>query len=138
MADTVIRQVQDSATEVKEPHIEGKDPDVDGEAKVDTPYTEYEAENGIPYVAEHFKLGEKWEVFVDEVSAIEDYIDELIKTGKLENTTKAVDELLTKMEMLTNVGNENRSVIKIETIKAHIDFLTKTDNIYKDFARYGN
>jgi len=136
MADTKINT--GSTEPIVEHTVEAKEVTVDGEAKVPTPYTEYTAETGQPFVADHYKLGENWEVFAGEIAVIDEYMDGLISSGKIANTTKAVDEVLEQMEKVTNIKDEDRSVVRIETVKAHIDFLNKTDKIYSDFGKYGN
>ena len=130
MADGIFRNV--TTETVEEPKVESKTPDVDGEAEVETPYTEYEGD----YVADYFKLGNKLDVFADELTVIDEYIDGLIDSGKIANSTKAVEKILKDMEKFTNIKDEERSVIRIEVIKAHIDFLNKTDQARKDFGKY--
>ena len=137
MTDGVFRNAT-TQTNVKEPTILASNPSVDGEAEVDTPYTEYEAENGNSYIADRFKLGDKTDIFADELSTIEEYVKGLIETGKIANTTKAVEKVLREMEALTNMTGEDRSVVRIETIAAHIDFLNKSNQIREDFGKYGN
>jgi hypothetical protein len=132
--DTVFRNV--TTTQTKEPTVTAITPDVDGEAKVDPSFTDYQSETGKPYLADRFDLGDKLDVFADELSTIEDYLNDLISTGKIANTTKAVDKVLNDIEQLTNIKDEDRSVIRIEVIKAHIDFLNTTDQARKDFGKY--
>ena len=135
MTDGVFRNAT-TGQSVKEPTIVASNPSVDGEAKVEPSYTEYEAEKGSTYLADRFGLGDKIDIFADELSVIEEYIDGLIKSGEIANSIKAVEKTLREMELLTNLTGEDRSVIKIETLSAHIDFLNKAKQARKDFGRY--
>lgn len=125
-----------TTVQAQEPTVQAVNPSVDGEAKVEAPFTEYEAEMGKSYLADRFELGDKIDIFQDEISVIEDYISEQIETGKIANTVKAVEKVLKEIEALTGITDEDRSVIRIETISAHIDFLNKTNQARKDFGRY--
>jgi len=139
MADTVFRTKE----EVKEepPKKENIVPDkqtVVESAKEPVPYTEYKAENGKPYTAKHFELGDNWEVFNEEVSIIEEYLNRKIDKGEIANDVKIIEKEIRKMEKLNNVKDEPRAVVKIATIASYIRFLNESDGIRINWRKYAS
>ena len=82
------------ATEFKE----SKGPKTPITLNVEVPYTDYQIENGNPYIADHYELGDHWDgAFSDEVGTIEVYIEGKIRTGEWANDKRAVKRELAKM-----------------------------------------
>lgn len=128
--------------EVKEPVIESKTSPMAGVTNVEVPYLDYEPSHGKPFTVDYFNLGNTWRDlqggFPKEVELIEEYIEEKVKSAEIANDTKSVKTLLKNMEKLTNIKDEPRTVIKIETLAHYIEFLRKAEGIKTNLRRlYG-
>ena len=137
MADVVFRSRLNVNQEQKNENIVGKEIQT-GIVHEEVPYTEYHSENGKPYLAEYFKLGDNWEVFNEEVSTIEDYLQRKIDNGEIANEVKTIEKEIKKMEKLHNLKDEPRAVIKIGTIASYIKFLNDTEGIKFNYRKYAS
>lgn len=135
MDDTTFktRTVQED----KEPVHEAAEETTQSIIREEPPYTEYASENGVPYLAEHYQLGENWKVFSQEVNTLDHYIRRKINDGEIANTPKAVKKVIAGMEKLNNLKDEERTVIKLETLSAYINFLNEVDGIRFNWRKYG-
>ena len=140
MVDTTFRKKSEPTGETRAG--EGKTPDSQPVVVEEVPYTDYENEHHHPYTVDHFKLGKYWDEgvggFEKEVGLIEDYVKEKIKSGEWANDKKTIKAKLEKIEKITNMKEERRSVIKMAVISAHIKFLKEVDEIKTNFVKYGN
>ena len=102
----------------------------------EVPYTDYQKEHNHPYMVDHFKLGDTWDVFADDVGVIESYFTSRINDGSIANSIDAIKTELKKMEKLNNLKDEERTVVKIGVLTAHIKFLMETDNIKSNLKKY--
>jgi hypothetical protein len=140
MTDAIVRTKVESTGEARVG--EGKTPDSQPIVELEVPYTDYEAKNGHPYTVDYFDIGKYWDEgmggYEDEIAIIEDFIFNKIKTGEWANDRKKIKAELKKIERVTNMKDETRKVVKVGTMVAHINFLTKSDKIKKDFGKYGN
>ena len=127
-----------------EPEVmpKGKEPTRGTEIQVEVPYLDYEKEHNHPHSVDYFKLGDTWDDpaggFPEEISVIEEYLQDRIKKGEIANSTKAVKQELKKLERLNNTNKEERTVVKIGVLTAYIKFLMETDNIKINLRKYGN
>lgn len=139
MSETVFKE---KVEPVKEPIITATKGSVTPMAVSDVPFLDYEAEKGKPYTVEYFKLGDSWHElqggFPKEVETIENYFQEKIKTGEIANNVSTIKSFIKKLEKLTNVADEPRAVIRIETIADYINFLNRSDERKTNLRRlYG-
>ena len=127
---------------VKEISPEGKSSDTAPIVKVEVPYTDYEKEHNHPYIVDHFELGDRWQDdvggFSKEVTLIEEFFSNQIKSGDLPNNKEAIKEAIKKMEKITGVNKNARPLVRIETLAAYVEFLMKCDKIKFNISRYGN
>lgn len=105
------------------------------ETGVEVPFTDYEKEKGHPYPVEYFKLGDNWDIFSEEITTIDSFIQKKIADGDISNTRKAVERELHIMEKLNNMKDEERSVVKIGVLSSYIKFINDTKYI-KRYANY--
>ena len=139
--DTTFRTKTDSADNKPAEFKETKGPKTPLTTKVEVPHTSYQAENGRPYTADHYDLGELWNegrAFNEEVGVIEEYIESKIRSGEWANDRKAVKRELAKIEKLTNMKDETRQAVKIGVVSEHIKFMNEVDGIKSNSAKYGN
>lgn len=141
MGDTTFR-TKSEAKVSPEVVPAGKEPNRGTEVAEEVPYLDYERENNHPHSVDYFGLGDTWEDpaggFPEEISLIEEYLADQISKGELANSTKAVKRELRRLEKINNVNNEERPIVKIETLAAYIRFLMETDKIKFNLRRYGN
>jgi hypothetical protein len=102
------------------------------------PYTEFQSENGKPYTANYFQLGDKWDIFNEEIALIEDYIQRKVHSGEISNDLETVGKEIKKLERMNNLKDEPRSVIRIGTVASYIKFLNEMDGIKVNYMKYGN
>jgi len=141
MPETVFREKTEVSTK---PEVlpKGKEPTRGAEAKVEVPYLDYEREHSHPHSVDYFGLGDTWEDpaggFPEEISVIEEYLQDRINKGELANSILAVKGELKRLEKINNMGKEERAVVKIGVLTAYIKFLMETDKIKINLRRYGN
>lgn len=108
---------------------------------IEVPYTDYEGQNGHPYTVDHYELSDHWKDveggFGEEVATIEDYMTGQIERGEIANSQKAIKQELKKIEKLTNMAKEERTVIKLGNIAAYAKFLMEADGIKQKARKYG-
>jgi len=139
MSESIARSGDTPAPQNTEPQAKG-----DGagthESDVEVPFTEYQKQHHKPFVADHFKLGDRWadEIggFNTEVTSIEGYFKDKIEKGEMVNTTEAVREKLKGIYKLCNIDKTERTTMQIEKLAAYIDFLRKTDDIKLNHHKY--
>ena len=141
MADTNFRSSTTPTAETQ-PAAPSDVKQTDVDTKVEPLYSEYHRENGKPFLADYYQLGETWKDeaggFPKEVAIIEEFIDHQIDTGELPNNIGAVKEALKKMEKVTNLSKHERPIVKVDTIAAYVKFLMECDHIKFNVKKYGN
>jgi len=103
------------------------------EDSIDVPYTDHKEQNGHSYLVDYFDLGDTYEVFNDEISTIDSFMESRIKSGEIANTKKAVEKEIKLIEKLNNIKDEEREVVRIGVLAEYIKFLNST----KDIKKYG-
>jgi hypothetical protein len=142
MTDSTYRtKITPSAASTETPSFENKTKDVtQTPTSVQPPFTEYEAKEGKPYVVEYFDLGRFWdsgEAYTKEVETINTYLNHLIHTGEINNSTEAVKDKMKRIEKMINVDPDDRKASRVGRVAAYMEFLIKADNIKKQAAKYG-
>jgi hypothetical protein len=74
--------------------------------------------------------------FKEDFDVIDSYFKDKINHGEMEDTVEAVKEKLKWIEKMVNIDKTERTVMKIEKIKAFIRFLKETDLIKVNGAKY--
>ena len=140
MAESVFRSSTPAPTQATSSIATKNDASTTKDSGIEVPYLDYEAEHGKPYLAEHFQLGDKWSDidggFPQEISEINTYIQEKIKSGETPNSVKAIKELINGMEKMNNLTKEERPVVKLEVLHHYIQFLQANDQTRKNLRRY--
>lgn len=111
-------------------------------ASVEPPFTDYEKEKSKPFTVEYYQLGDTWKDpdggFYKEVSLIEDYFKEQIKSGEIANTVSAVKSRIKEIEKVIHLNNEERPIMKISLTAAYLKFLTESNQIKSNIRHYGH
>jgi hypothetical protein len=139
MTDTVFRTKQDEV--INEPTVKAPEKvESTVSSKVEVPYLDYHNEHGKPYIVDHFKLGEYWNDpqggFEEEVNMIEDYIQQQVKSGEVENSVLGVKSLIKEIEKATRTEKEPRTVVKLGVLASYMRFLTDTVKVKSNFRKY--
>jgi hypothetical protein len=97
---------------------------------VEPPFTEYRNEHKRPFVADYMETPLTWDEqdMVEDVTTIEDYLTELVKTGELENTTKAAKAKLKNLEHMAGIDKLESHALKLIKLSA---FCTHLKNLEK-------
>lgn len=143
MSDSTYRTATPQQTETSTSI--GADPvKTDGQTEVPTgvepPFSEYESKKGNPYPVDYFELGRYWntgELYTKEVDSINLYLNHLVRTGEINNTTAAVKGKLKSIEKMINSDPNDRAAARVGRVAAYVEFLIKADKIKKDSAKYG-
>jgi len=140
MSDTVFRTKVEPTSQVSTPDV-AKEASNTGNHDIEVPFMDYEAEHAKPFSVDYFNLGDTWQDpnggFETEVTMIERYLQDKIKSGEIANSLTAVKEALKGVEKITNMKKEERPVVKISVIANYMRFLMDNDKIYSGIKHYG-
>lgn len=140
--ETAFRTASPAPVDTGNGAIETGDIQAVSTTTTEVPYLDYSKTNGTPFSVSYFGLGDTWGDpvggFPKEIETIEGYFANMIERGEIANSTNAVKDRLKEILKVTNMGKEERNVIRIETIAAYIKFLTEKDGIQKSIRRYGS
>lgn len=100
-------------------------------------YTEYQNKTSRPYLADHYELGDTWEVFNNEIQSLDQVIQDKIKSGEISNTPEAVKKVIKEMEKFNNLKDEDRTVIKLGILSSYAKFLDSKNKIRRESLKYG-
>lgn len=142
MTDTVFREATKPSPEPTKKDKTLSDTKIpSSDVEIEAPYLDYETINKKPYLADHFELGDTWDDpaggFPKELSIIEGYIENEIKSGKIGNDISSAKEILKLAEKMTNTKKETRMTVKIPIIAEYMKFLMKVDKVKFNAQRYG-
>ena len=137
MVDTVFRtpsKAVEVAPEIMPERADSK-PSVESDS-----FLGYEMETHQPYLSEYFDVRETWNEplagFKEDFEVINSYFKDKINKGEMVDTVEAVKDKLKWIEKMANIDKTERTVMKIEKIKAFVKFLKETDNININGAKY--
>jgi hypothetical protein len=90
----------------------------------------YSEDMGKPYVAKYLDLETVWDkepTMSQELKEIEGFIQDQVKRGNLENSTKATDKYLKEIERKAGLTGYESATKRISTLIAYIDFRKVVD-----------
>jgi len=134
--DSIVRSKQEPVKEAPVPVGKVESQSL-VEDHVEVPYTD--APN---FLEDYFGLGTKWKdadaMFDEDLHKIDTYISDLIQSGEIANSQKAVKDIIKRMEKLNNLTKEERAVVKLEVLGNYAEFLTKNQTLKSNLKRYAN
>lgn len=141
--DNIFRSRVEKPTEDEAPKIEKIGTGEKSlEIETEPPFTDYENIKGHPFLVDHFQLGDSWKDkmggFEKEVNTVNNYLENLIDSGKLKNNIGAVKTELKRIYKMADIKDTERSTMQIEKLIAFIEYQNKLDQTTKNFYRYGN
>jgi hypothetical protein len=136
----VVRSAVDTSQSAQQSKIEpsGDNKETHDKDTVEVPYLDYERENGQSLIADYFELGQSGEEFESELGTINSYLEDKVKSGKMDNNVDSVKTLIKQIEKMSNVSKTERTVVRVAKLAAYINFLRSTEDIDKMVDRYGN
>ena len=137
MNDVVFRTKQDVQEPAKNENIVGKEVQTERIHEA-VPYTQFQNENGKPFLANYYDLGDNWEVFNEEISTIEDYLKRKVEVGEVADDIETIKKEIKRMEKLNNLKDEPRTTIKIGTVASYIKFLNDVDGVKFNWRKYSH
>lgn len=101
---------------------------------VEIPFTEYKAEHKIPFVADYVGTPLTWDEadMVDDVTAVENYLTELVRNGELENTTKSAKSKLLSLEKMAGIDKLESKAQKLIKLSEFVTYLQNLDRRIKN------
>ena len=124
MTNSVFRTSNTEAPEAPAPKADGDTATVPDKVSVPNLFASYEEDQGKPYTAEYFELDHMWKQpeLKRDITEINEYIKEQVSKGKVDNSTKAVDQFLKEMERKAGLTRYESTNNRITKILAYIDF----------------
>ena len=126
MSNSVFREANTQSETVEAPVTPVENLDVSTSSKVNVPslFVSYEEDQGKPYTADYFELEHMWKQpeLKRDIQEINGYIKTQVESGKVGNSTKAVDQFLKEMERKAGLTRYESTNNRITKILAYIDF----------------
>lgn len=96
---------------------------------IPAPFTEYRNETKIPYTAKYLDLENVWDEddIGDDVMKIENYMEDQIKSGEIENDVKIVEKKLKAIEKMAGIDKLESRGLRLQKLAAFIEYLRDLD-----------
>ena len=138
MSDTVFRTKIETPQQTDTPQVAKNNGPTPSVVNVEVPYNSYEQTHGRPYLADHFSLGDTWESFNQEVGLLDNYLKSKISSGEIADSPTAIKKIISQMEKMNNLKDEERTVVKLGVLSSYVKFLMSKEDIRKNVIKYGN
>lgn len=107
----------------------------------DTLLATYHESTGKPYIAQYLGVDDIWDEpetgLKEELVDIEKYLRSQVEDKLIENSTDAGKKLLKKLEKGAEIQPEDRTVVKIDKLRAYIGFKRQVAEAEKNRRKYG-
>jgi len=129
MSDTTFRKPVEAVETAPTPEPQ-KDAPANSVVQVPELVATYMDDQGKPYVAKYFDV----ESIADEpqfkrdLSEIEGFVQDRVKKGKLDNSTKAASDYLKELERKAGLSRYESTNKRISTLLEYIDFVKKVES----------
>lgn len=101
--------------------------------KSDTPFSQYQKLNGVPYTAKFFEISD-WREFSPIIARIEDFVLKGVKNGDFNDSTKTYDEIISDLLNRLGVYNSESSIVKMEKLLKYMA-LKNSHKLLKKYAK---
>lgn len=129
-------KVAQSEAKIAQQHQEPKvgDGSTTEKAQVEVPFTEYRVENKVPYTAKYLGVENVWETkdMESDIQEIEEYLNDLVATGKLDNSVETVKKKLKAIEKMANIDQLESRGERIIKLSAFIQYLRLLDRKHNE------
>ena len=99
----------------------------------------YESDNSVPLIVDYYDLRETFKADPEaysEVSDITKYLQDLVTSGQLENSTKAVKEKIKQLERLSGVDSTERVNMKLTRLAEYAKFENKINDAKRNSIKW--
>lgn len=99
----------------------------------------YEADNGVPFVVDYYELKDTYQADPDaylEVADITEYLQNLVTSGQLDNTTEAVKAKIQQLEKLSGVDNTERVNMKLTRLAEYAKFENRVNEAKRNSIKW--
>ena len=99
------------------------------ETSVEAPFTEYRNVNKLPLTAEYVDAKLTWDQagMVEDVTNIEEYLTEMVNTGKLENSVKSAKGKLKELEKMSGIDKLESQAQRLIKLSEFVTYLKNLD-----------
>jgi hypothetical protein len=99
----------------------------------------YESDNGVPYIVNHYGIKETFQADPEsyaEVADITRYLQDLVNSGQLDNSTKAVAEKIKQLEKLSGVDSTERVNMKLTRLAEYAKFENRVNDAKRNSIKW--
>jgi hypothetical protein len=126
MTDATFKTASAEATEVQgADHTVISDPKRVVSTEVEAPFTMYKQKNKLPFTADYFEAKLTWDEksMVGDIDAVENYLTELVMSGKLEDSNKAAKEKLKGIEKMAGIDKLESKAQRLMQLSEFVKYL---------------
>jgi hypothetical protein len=116
-----------------------KDQPVSSSETADGLFIGYESDNGVPLIVDLYDLRDTYKADPEsyaEVADITRYLQELVNTGQLDNSTKAVTEKIKQLEKLSGVDSTERVNMKLTRLAEYAKFENRINDAKRNSIKW--
>lgn len=116
-----------------------KDQPIGSQEIADGLFIGYEVDNGVPLIVDYYELRETFKADPEaysEVADINRYLQELVQTGQLDNSTKAVTEKIKQLEKLSGVDSTERVNMKLTRLAEYAKFENRINDAKRNSIKW--
>lgn len=99
----------------------------------------YEMDNGVPYMVDYLGIRDTYKQDPEaysEVEAIGEYLNNLVTTGQIDNSTNAVKEKLKQLEKLSGVDKTERVTMRLTRLAEYANFENKVNEAKRSSSKW--
>jgi hypothetical protein len=135
-----FRQATDATDIVSEklPETDANQP-IQGSEKADGVFIGYEFDNGVPFIIDYFDVANTYKedpIAYEESNEITQYLQELVTTGQIDNTTEAVRAKLKQLEQLSGIEETDRINMKLTKLAEYAKFENRVNQAKRSAIKW--
>lgn len=99
----------------------------------------YESDNSVPFIVDLYDLRETYKADPEsyaEVADITRYLQDLVNSGQLDNSTKAVAEKIKQLEKLSGVDSTERVNMKLTRLAEYAKFENRVNDAKRNSIKW--
>ena len=96
-------------------------------------------DNGVPYMVDYLGIRDTYKQDPEaysEINSISEYLNELVTTGQLDNSTSAVKEKLKQLEKLSGVDKTERVNMRLTRLVEYANFENKVNEAKRSSSKW--
>lgn len=108
-------------------------------AKADNVFIGYDIDNGVPYIVDYLGIKDTFKsdpTAYSEISDITDYLENLVRSGEIDNSIKAVSEKLKQLEQLSGIEPTERVSMKLTRLAEYAKFENKINEAKRSSLKW--